>query len=107
MALQIEQATLDQISQTNKAIILGKIDDEERVHLKVSDPKRFPGHVEWLHVEPMNAIRGFSLLVHRGKVTSFFPRSRINATRNAIMEAEIISDLLELLPVDDSVEVLD
>lgn len=107
MPLSIDPASLLIILNSDKAIVLGIIDEGDVVRLKISDPLQFPGHVEWLAREQMSAKRGFSLLVHDGRVTSVFPRSRLNRTPNAELELDVVQSLLKLLPVSESVEILD
>lgn len=108
MTLTLSETDCDAIRHADKELFLGIITADDHVRVRAADPVRNPGHVEWLANDAIrDAVRGFSLLVHGGKVTAVFPRSRLNASADARLEDEYLGQLMKLLPVADDVRLLE
>lgn len=108
MALWIDVIERKAIEQAKRDIFLGLITADERVRLRVADAVNVPGHVEWLLREPgESVIGGFSVLVRDGRVWAIFPRSRLNTSDDARLADDRINELVRLLPVSESVKILE
>ncbi len=108
MPLTIGQTELEEIRNAKRDVFLGIICIGNRVRVRLSDAVQYPGHLEWLAKDAItDAQRGFSLLVRDGRVWAIFSRSRLNPASDARLEADLITEVLSLLPVEGSVQVLE
>lgn len=104
MPLRIAAETLQLVQNAKNEILLGIITVDDEVRLVVSS-LRICGHREWLQQMPLAARRGFSLVVKDGLVYRMSPLSALNPDPYALLESDLIEQVLRLLPLDAGYQV--
>lgn len=102
MALQLVPQELDALIGTAEAVWLGIILLDGTVRLQQQDTGRTPGHTAWLEnagIEREHVRAGFSLIVEDGMVTGLLRYSVMNGTPDHGLDAQLLVDLTQLLPL--------
>jgi hypothetical protein len=105
--MRIKHKYIQLLNTKTKTLFLGIITEDDEVLLKEASPDSYPGHAEWLSLEPDIKVRyGFSLSARNGHVQAIFRASRLNRVEDGfLLKENVLKKVKKAFPLAEDLTV--